>query len=141
MNNKWIIPLLLLVTIILGVIYYTGRHKIRTNLTHQLIDEEKKAVAVAALASKKSIAVIHNRPKLIDLPGIQVGVTITSDTLDLLKNREQQDMIAIEDCQVVVKAQATVIKTQDEYIVRLEHKVLIWRIISGVIVIIAIILL
>jgi hypothetical protein len=104
------------------------------------VQEAKQDLSSATKTASKAVSIVQNRPPLNTLPSVQVNTILTSETLTLLQTREAEDLTAISTLQTVIDKTDNVIKWQDIQIRKLEHKVILWKVISGVIVIIAILI-
>jgi hypothetical protein len=104
------------------------------------VQEAKQDLSSATKIASTAVSIVQNRPPLNTLPSVQVNTILTADTITLLQTREAEDLTAISTLQTVADKADIVIKCQDIQITQLQHKVILWKVISGVIVIIAILM-
>jgi hypothetical protein len=113
----------------------------------QQVEEAKKDLSSSKKEARTAEFKLFHRTRLKDLPAIKVGSVITSETLELLQVRERDALdavckldIALEKAEVVIRLEDTQIAQLEYQVTTTEHKVIIWKMIAGVIVIIAIVI-
>lgn len=113
----------------------------------QKVQDAKKDLSSSKNEARTAEFKLFHRPKLKELPVLQVGSTVTLETLELLQLRETDTLDAVVKLDIALEKAETVIHLQDTQITQLEHqvtqleyKVIIWKLIAGVIVVIAIII-
>jgi hypothetical protein len=104
------------------------------------VQEAKQDLSSSKNEARTAEFKILHRTRLKDLPAIKVGSVITSETLELLQARDRDALDAVCKLDLALDKADIVIKCQDIEITQLQHKVIMWKVISGVIVIIAIVI-
>lgn len=153
--SSLIITLTVLVSSFLVYTRYKELRQPSSTTTQEMLSKASMAVSAATKASveakreavKQSWAII-NRPKLATIPALKVGAVITQETQTLLLAREQQTFDTICSWDVAQEKAEKALVLQKEYTVLIEDQaeknrntVVLWQIISGAIIIIAIIIL
>jgi hypothetical protein len=102
----------------------------------QVIQTKKDEANQAEAKAKDEVAKIKARVPVASLPAISVGSVLTPEVIDEIQTRERDDLKTIDDLQIVVAKKNEVIAAQDKYIIRLERKVTIWKVVSGVLTVV-----
>lgn len=100
-------------------------------------DDAQKAIEQA----QKVTEPIKHRKPLKDIPSVQVGSVFTPEVVEELQKRESDDLAAISALEVGIAKQSQVIQAQDQYIIHLKREIWIVKVIAGVLIVVAVVVL
>jgi hypothetical protein len=106
----------------------------------QQVQEAKQDLSSSKKEARTAEFKLLHRTRLKDLPAIKVGSVITPETIELLQARDRDALDAVCKLDLALDKAEVVIRLEDTQVKQLEHKVILWKVISGVIVIIAIVI-
>ena len=146
-NLKYISYLLIPILLVSSSYFaYYHLHSLNNNINHptlpKVISEAKNELSEAKKQASVSVQKVLKRQQTKPLSEVvSVGTVLTLEKMTELQARETQDISAIQALQAVIAASDAVIAPQQALITELNHKVIIWKILSGIIIILAIIIL
>lgn len=138
MSLKSIVSICLLIIFSVSTIALYQKFSAKPIPPKKKIEEAKKGYQDSKKKASEKVKEVHSRKPLEEV--VSVGSTVTAEVLEELQKREVQDISAIQAQSEALSKADEVIRNQDTYILSEENKVIIWKIISGVIVVIAIII-
>jgi hypothetical protein len=106
----------------------------------QQVQEAKQDLSSSKKEARTAEFKLLHRTRLKDLPAIKVGSVNTPETIELLQARDRDALDAVCKLDLALDKAEVVIRLEDTQVKQLEHKVILWKVISGVIVIIAIVI-